>query len=1186
MRWCSLADRLVWGIALAGSLASMPAWAIERTFIGTVSNDWFIAENWVPNGVPGPADDAVIAGGVTVDFQADTQVAGFTLAGATLNGAGSLTVTGLLNWSGGSLAGTGAVNANGDLLVSGDGTKTLARTLNVGRTAIWADNGNLVLNAGRLNVLPGGSFTIQNNRPISAAGGSPLIENSGTLRKTSGGTTTLSNVRLVSTGTVSVQAGTLSLTAGGTYTGVIDAPTATIEFSGGTHNLSTTSSLVTSSLLCNSGTVTSAGAIDVLTRTQVSAGTVTLSGTVNNLGTLVVHNGTLNVSSSVNVGVSSLSLSGGTLTGSAGMTVVGPFTWSGGTLGGSGVLSVSGGIAISGGSTKTLARTLQSSGNATWIDSGSLFLTATGLFEQLSGATWLLQTDASIDGNGGRVQNGGTVRKLSAGITRVNGVAFSNHGELQVEAGTLILGAGGQHTGALRFDGATVELGGNHTFTPRSLIEGSRLVVASGSVSSEGRWKVTGSTDLIGISLALLGVVDELGALTIRNGNLELSPTTGVVAVPSLALSGGALSGSAMLTVGGLLTWSGGTMSGSGSTRANAGLWFAGDGGRTLSRILSNAAEAWWTESGNLSLSGSGRLQNLPGAVFRLQGDASLLGTDSARFINQGLMRKEQGTLTRINTALDNSGLVQLSTGDLMASGGGEHSGRFEAGSGGLELAGGHRFGTTSEVSAARVTFSGGTNEIAGLYAASVATTVSGGITQLRTLPTSLGALTVSNSTLGLFAEGSVTVPSLWLDFGVLDGSTDVSVNGPLRWTGGTMRGTGSSWAMGSLEISGPSPKVLNRRLRNAGAGRWSEASTFTIGDGGHLLNLAGASLVFEGDGNLLNGGGSARLDNAGVLSKSQGALTTITVPTANTGQVLAQSGTLAFNGGYEQREGLTRLQGGAIRSKDALSFRGGRLDGAGSILGSIVNEARLAPGLSAGRLLLTGDYAQTSNGTLEIEIGGTTDLAFDQLLVDGQVDLDGTLAIRLADGFVPQQGDRFRILTGGSLRGDFTSVNGQVITLGKGFDREVDPDGMTLVYGEEDCTDHIDNDGDGGSDCGDPKCAAYEPCGYTPTPTATPTDTPTTTPTPTATPTATIDPGPCSGDCNADGEVTIDELLRSVNIALELAGLDSCPSVDLDDSTAVEINELIVAVNQALLGCDFSITSVPRPAEGSDARP
>lgn len=88
-------------------------------------------------------------------------------------------------------------------------------------------------------------------------------------------------------------------------------------------------------------------------------------------------------------------------------------------------------------------------------------------------------------------------------------------------------------------------------------------------------------------------------------------------------------------------------------------------------------------------------------------------------------------------------------------------------------------------------------------------------------------------------------------------------------------------------------------------------------------------------------------------------------------------------------------------------------------------------------------------------------------------------------------------------------------------------------------------------------------------TPTATATPTKTTTPTATGSG-ATVTPGGvCVGDCEPqDRKVSIDELVRGVNIALGTVSLDTCESFDKNDSTKVEINELITGVNNALNSC------------------
>jgi cysteine-rich repeat protein len=59
-----------------------------------------------------------------------------------------------------------------------------------------------------------------------------------------------------------------------------------------------------------------------------------------------------------------------------------------------------------------------------------------------------------------------------------------------------------------------------------------------------------------------------------------------------------------------------------------------------------------------------------------------------------------------------------------------------------------------------------------------------------------------------------------------------------------------------------------------------------------------------------------------------------------------------------------------------------------------------------------------------------------------------------------------------------------------------------------------------------------------------------------------------CVGDCNANGTVTIDELVKGVNIALGRAGLDACPAFDCHDNGQLAVDCLVQGVNHALTGC------------------
>jgi hypothetical protein len=67
-----------------------------------------------------------------------------------------------------------------------------------------------------------------------------------------------------------------------------------------------------------------------------------------------------------------------------------------------------------------------------------------------------------------------------------------------------------------------------------------------------------------------------------------------------------------------------------------------------------------------------------------------------------------------------------------------------------------------------------------------------------------------------------------------------------------------------------------------------------------------------------------------------------------------------------------------------------------------------------------------------------------------------------------------------------------------------------------------------------------------------------------------------CTGDCNGDGMVTINELILGVNIALGSQPLSACPAFDCENNQMVPINCLIQGVNNALNGCNPSPTPTP----------
>jgi hypothetical protein len=59
-----------------------------------------------------------------------------------------------------------------------------------------------------------------------------------------------------------------------------------------------------------------------------------------------------------------------------------------------------------------------------------------------------------------------------------------------------------------------------------------------------------------------------------------------------------------------------------------------------------------------------------------------------------------------------------------------------------------------------------------------------------------------------------------------------------------------------------------------------------------------------------------------------------------------------------------------------------------------------------------------------------------------------------------------------------------------------------------------------------------------------------------------------CPGDCNDDGAVTIDELMKGTSIQLDRLPLQACFAFDRDFDERLSIDELVSAVRAALEGC------------------
>lgn len=190
---------------------------------------------------------------------------------------------------------------------------------------------------------------------------------------------------------------------------------------------------------------------------------------------------------------------------------------------------------------------------------------------------------------------------------------------------------------------------------------------------------------------------------------------------------------------------------------------------------------------------------------------------------------------------------------------------------------------------------------------------------------------------------------------------------------------------------------------------------------------------------NNLTGGGTVRLDNsaynspaagtlAGILTLSSGNFSGAIVDGGLGGQLVKNGpGTLILTGNNTY-VGNTTINGGVLAvngtttSANTFVNPGATLQGVGRIGGNVLNNGTVSPGNSVGTLTVSGNYKQTSNGNLVIEVAGGKSGQYDVLAVGGNAQLDGTLRIVKVGGARLKVGDKVKFLTAaGGVTGKFS---------------------------------------------------------------------------------------------------------------------------------------------------------------------
>jgi hypothetical protein len=783
------------------------------------------------------------------------------------------------------------------------------------------------------------------------------------------------------------------------------------------------------------------------------------AGTVASLD--LTWNGTLTLARSLTV-TQEMTLANGTVSGSGDLTIT-TFNWSGGAaMAGSGSTTVpaNGHLNLDGNANKSLNRTLNNFGKWTYTGNGGI---------SGSGA---INNSNSFEDQGNFTLSGALVFNNSGTYTKSPGtnttkfqdtVAFNNTGTVIVASGTLDV-AGGNDTSTGRFivqASATLQFEGHtHTLTSTSSITGAGTVTFKGGTTNiGGTYDIEGGQTVFASVFATANFtspVTSLGTtLDMQNGGTVNFSGGAAITVADLALANhGTLTGGDGLTVTNQFTWGSGIMSGSGSTTIADSATLTLTGGEVYNRTFTNNGTINWN-SGNFTLN-NGSIFTNNGTLYD-NGDHSF-SSNGATFNNPGAYVKTAGTGTTAigNLTFNTSGYVDIQSGTLKLNGGGTEDGSFYVEDGAtLDLdSGTFNFSDQSAIqgyNSGTVILNSNTT-IAGLYDLGTGTTkIPNTFAQVSFVSpvTSAGSVLNVDGKVDFSGGNPITVDTLTLTtFGTISGSDDVNVTTTFSWNGGNMSGSGNTNILDSATLTFGGVQYANlqagRNLTNNGTVNWVGSANITLNDGSTFTN--NGTFTDQNDHGLSGNGGV--FVNYGTFAKTGGTGTTSVasnVTFLNAGLFSLQSGTFYVAGLYEQLTGQTDLAAETVLKADGgIEIDAGLLSGNGTVQASVTNNGTLLPGEDGapGVVTINGNYTQTATGTLAIQIAATDVASFNQLVVNGTANLDGTLDVMLLNGYMPNSGDSFVVMTFGAASGSFAAVTGD----GALFSVNYDPNDVTLV--------------------------------------------------------------------------------------------------------------------------------------------
>jgi hypothetical protein len=209
---------------------------------------------------------------------------------------------------------------------------------------------------------------------------------------------------------------------------------------------------------------------------------------------------------------------------------------------------------------------------------------------------------------------------------------------------------------------------------------------------------------------------------------------------------------------------------------------------------------------------------------------------------------------------------------------------------------------------------------------------------------------------------------------------------------------------------------------------------SFTNSAGGLLLVPAGTpggvrEVVTPNAGPILNSG-SIMIQTDTVFTGTN----SVAISNQSGGTFTIQNGVSADflgSGGFDNQSGATMTIDGFLNMHGNALVNAGEIKGSGTIsmdggtFDTSAGRSSIAPGNSPGHLTIDGNAVFGAGSHTVIELAGTAAGQFDTFTVTGHFTRGGVLDVVHYDGFAPQAGDSFHIMSWGSASGMFDAATG-----------------------------------------------------------------------------------------------------------------------------------------------------------------